>query len=112
MNCSFEICNYIRGMSAEKKNTIQLNRFISISRAEGVSFLLLVFIAMPLKYMADMPLMVKYVGWAHGLLFMAYIAQMLYVAYLLKWDFLRVIYGFIAALLPFGPFIFERSLKR
>ena len=59
-----------------------------------------------------MPLMVKYVGWAHGLLFMAYIGQMLYVAYLLKWDILRIIYGFIAALLPFGPFIFERSLKR
>jgi len=33
------------------------------------------------------------------------------VAYLLKWEVLKVIYGFIAALLPFGPFVFERSLK-
>ena len=99
-------------MSTETKNNIHLNRFISISRAEGISFLLLVFIAMPLKYAAGMPLMVKYVGWAHGLLFMAYIAQMLFVAFLLKWDVLKVIYGFIAALLPFGPFVFERSLKK
>ena len=98
-------------MSSEAKQQIHLRRFILISRAEGVSFLLLVLIGMPLKYMADMPLMVKYVGWAHGLLFMAYIAQMLYVAYLLKWEVLKVIYGFIAALLPFGPFVFERSLK-
>jgi integral membrane protein len=99
-------------MSAEVKNNTHLNRFITVSRAEGISFLLLVFIAMPLKYAAGMPLMVKYVGWAHGLLFMAYIAQMLYVAYLLKWDVLKIIYGFIAALLPFGPFVFERSLKK
>jgi integral membrane protein len=98
-------------MNSETKNNTHFNRFIAVSRAEGISFLLLVFIAMPLKYAAGMPLMVKYVGWAHGLLFMAYIAQMLHVAYLLKWDVLKIIYGFIAAFLPFGPFVFERSLK-
>lgn len=87
-----------------------LNRFVSISRLEGVSFLLLVFIAMPLKYGAGMPLMVKYVGWAHGVLFMAYMAQLLFVAILYKWDIIKVILGFIASLLPFGPFIFERKM--
>ena len=90
----------------------QLERFLFIGRAEAVSFLLLTLIAMPLKYAMDMPMMVKYVGWAHGLLFIVYMAQLIHVAYLLKWDILKVIYGFIAALLPFGPFIFERSLKR
>lgn len=89
----------------------QLDRFIWISRLEAVSFLLLVGIAMPLKYLADMPLMVKYVGWAHGLLFMVYIVQLLVVSFLLKWDVLRIIYGFVASLLPFGPFVFERSIK-
>ncbi|MEX2597086.1 MAG: DUF3817 domain-containing protein [Salibacteraceae bacterium] len=89
-----------------------LNRFIWISRLEGVSFLLLVFIAMPLKYGAGMPLMVKYVGWAHGVLFMAYMLQLLITAYVLKWEILRVIYGFVASLLPFGPFVFERSLRK
>ncbi len=90
----------------------QLRRFLLIARAEAISFLLLVLIAMPLKYMMGLPLMVKYVGWAHGLLFMVYMAQLIYVAVLLKWDVLKVIYGFIAALLPFGPFIFERSLLK
>ena len=89
----------------------QLNRFLSIGRAEGISFLLLIFIAMPLKYGFDMPLMVKYVGWAHGLLFMIYMVQLMWVAYLLKWDILKVIYGMVAALLPFGPFVYERQLK-
>tara|TARA_B110000046_G_C12740829_1_gene292513 strand:- start:226 stop:531 length:306 start_codon:yes stop_codon:yes gene_type:complete len=81
--------------------------FILISRAEGVSYLLLLGIAMPLKYALDMPLMVKYVGWAHGVLFIAYIVQLLYVSFKLKWNEIRIILGFIASLLPLGPFIFE-----
>ena len=39
---------------------------------EGISFLVLLFIAMPLKYWAGMPLAVKYTGWAHGVLFVLY----------------------------------------
>lgn len=89
----------------------QLQRFLWIGRAEAMSFLLLVLVAMPLKYMMGLPLMVKYVGWAHGVLFIGYMIQLMYVAYLLKWDVLKVIYGFIAALVPFGPFVFERSLS-
>lgn len=89
-----------------------LSRFITVSRLEGISFLLLVFIAMPLKYAAGMPMMVKYVGWAHGVLFIAYMLQLGIVAVKLKWDILRVIYGFVAALLPFGPFVFERHLQK
>jgi len=86
-----------------------LRQFLITSRLEGVSFLLLVFIAMPLKYGYDMPLMVKYVGWAHGVLFMLYMAQLLLVAIKLKWDVMKVVFGFLAALLPFGPFIFEKK---
>lgn len=89
-----------------------LQRFIWISRAEGISFLLLLGIAMPLKYAFDMPLMVKYVGWAHGVLFMAYIVQLLIVGIKLKWSELRILFGGVASLLPFGPFVFERSIKR
>ena len=88
-----------------------MNRFLTVGRIEAISFFLLVFIAMPLKYGLDMPLMVKYVGWTHGILFMMYLFQLGVVAYLWKWDILKVIYGFIAALLPFGPFVFERSLR-
>ncbi len=53
------------------KNT-PLNRFRAIALLEGLSFVLLLFIAMPLKYLAGMPLGVKVVGWAHGMLFVLY----------------------------------------
>ncbi|MEZ4720922.1 MAG: DUF3817 domain-containing protein [Flavobacteriales bacterium] len=88
-----------------------LSRFITISRLEAISYLLLLGIAMPLKYAADMPLAVKYVGWAHGVLFMMYMAQMGLVALKHKWDIMKIIYGFIASLLPFGPFVFERTIR-
>jgi integral membrane protein len=50
-----------------------LHRFRMIGIAEGISFLVLLIIAMPLKYFYNQPLAVKYVGWAHGALFVAYI---------------------------------------
>lgn len=89
-----------------------LERFRKVSVAEGVSFLLLLFIAMPLKYFADAPAMVKYVGWAHGVLFIAYLAVGLHTAILCKWNIGRVALAVVASILPFGPFVFERSLKK
>ena len=96
----------------EQHHAKQLHRFIHIGRAEAFSFILLIFIAMPLKYLADIPQVVTYLGWIHGILFMAYLAQLVLVAYLLKWEILWVIYGSVAALLPFGPFVFERKILR
>ena len=63
----------------------QIKQFRWLSLAEGTSFLILLLIAMPLKYMADMPLMVKYTGWAHGLLFVLYVFQLIYLGIELKW---------------------------
>ena len=58
-------------MNAEQ--TKWARRFKWISLIEGLSFLILLGIAMPLKYMFDQPLAVTYVGWAHGILFILYI---------------------------------------
>lgn len=90
----------------------QLKQFRWISLAEGSSFLILLLIAMPLKYLADQPLMVKYVGWLHGLLFVLYVFQLAYLSYALKWSFKRLLAYFIAAFLPLAPFYVERQLKR
>ncbi len=89
-----------------------LRRFRKVSIAEGISFLLLLFIAMPLKYFADAPAMVKYVGWAHGFLFVAYLIVGLQTAIICKWSIARVALGVIASVLPFGPFVFEKSVKK
>lgn len=84
-------------------------RFRLIAWLEGMSYLLLLFVAMPLKYLADMPLMVKYTGWAHGLLFVLYVAFLLEIAFRYKWSFAKLFFGFIASLLPFGPFVFDKK---
>ncbi len=71
---------------------------------EGTSFLLLLFIAMPLKYGADSPLMVKYVGMAHGILFIWYIISVLLAKEEYRFTFRQTAIALIASLLPFGTF--------
>tara|TARA_R110000868_G_scaffold364942_3_gene627823 strand:+ start:134 stop:436 length:303 start_codon:yes stop_codon:yes gene_type:complete len=92
--------------------TKEINQFRWISLAEGISFLVLLLIAMPLKYLFDSPLMVKYFGWLHGLLFMLYVFQLLYLTIQLKWKLRRLFFYFLAAFFPFAPFFVERNLRR
>jgi integral membrane protein len=89
---------------------IRLLRKLGI--AEGVSFVLLLCIAMPLKYIYDLPLAVKYIGWAHGLLFVAYISLAYYVKETCGQSFSRFIYACVAALVPFGTFVYDQRLKK
>lgn len=78
--------------------------------AEGISYLLLLGIAMPLKYLADWPLGVQIVGWAHGLLFVSYLVLAALAWWQLRWPFRRLVEAFFAALLPFGPFVWDRRV--
>lgn len=80
--------------------------------AEGTSLLLLLFVAMPLKYYAGKPQLVTIVGWIHGVLFVGYMLAALVVYRRHKWPFARVIVAFLAAFLPFGTFIFDIQLKK
>ncbi|WP_373522620.1 DUF3817 domain-containing protein [Aquiflexum sp.] len=99
-------------MSADEKKIMWLKRFRLISIVEGTSFLLLLFIAMPLKYMMDLPLAVTYVGWAHGILFVIYIYAVFPTARKMTWNFSKTFFALIASVLPFGPFIFDRYLTK
>jgi integral membrane protein len=90
--------------------TIRSLRLIGI--AEGFSFLILLLIAMPLKYMFGFPLAVKYVGWAHGLLFILYIIAVFAAIRAMKWGFKGVVVAMIASLLPAGTFVLDRSLRK
>ncbi|WP_442588473.1 DUF3817 domain-containing protein [Pedobacter sp. AW31-3R] len=87
-----------------------LSIFKKVAVAEGISYLALLLIAMPLKYFAGMPLAVKYTGWAHGLLFVLYAAFVVMCWMEYKWKFGKVILVFLASLLPFAPFIVEKRL--
>ncbi len=89
-----------------------LSRFRAIALLEGLSFVLLLFIAMPLKYLAGMPLGVKLVGWAHGMLFVLYLLLLSEVAVAHRWSLVRVVGAFLASLLPFGTFVLDARLRR
>ena len=78
--------------------------FIWVSNLEAVSFLLLLFIAMPLKYFFDMPEYVKSVGMAHGILFVLYIIGAYVMYEKLNWKVKDMLMVMFCAVLPFGPF--------
>lgn len=79
---------------------------------EGLSFLCLLFIAMPLKYAYGYPFAVKVAGSLHGLFFMGYAACLAYVSSESNWPGRKSLTGFVAAVLPFGTFFFDRVLAR
>jgi integral membrane protein len=80
--------------------------------AEGISFLVLLLIAMPLKYGFGMPLAVKYTGWAHGFLFVMYVTLAFYAKESYSWPFKKFLMAFMAAWLPLGTFFFDARLKK
>ena len=83
--------------------------FRKIAFAEGVSFLVLLLIAMPLKYFADMPMAVTVVGGLHGLLFVAFVVMAWEVKREYKKDWGWVVKSFIASILPFGTFWMDHA---
>ncbi|WP_168119035.1 DUF3817 domain-containing protein [Paenibacillus sp. HB172176] len=92
------------------KSTIGRFRFISI--LEGLSFLVLLLIAMPLKYAADEPEMVTIVGSLHGLFFVLYMIALGLVVISHRWGIKKIFLAFIAAFLPFGPFVLDRKILK
>jgi integral membrane protein len=89
-----------------------LGRFRTIAFLEGMSFLILLFIAMPLKHFAGMPEYVKFVGWAHGLLFVLYILALIMAAGEYGWSIVKIVIAFVASLIPFGTFWLDLRLKK
>lgn len=87
------------------------DRFRLIGILEGISFLVLLLVAMPLKYIWEWPLAVKYVGWAHGVLFIAYGVALLNAAIKLSWSWKKVVVAGLASLFPGGPFILDPRVK-
>ena len=82
----------------------------AVGYLEGTSFLVLMGIAMPMKYIGDDPTMVSIMGSIHGFLFLTYLG-ILFLGVGKHWNFTALIHGFIAAVLPAGPFVFERMMS-
>lgn len=87
----------------------QIKLFKIISTLEAISFLLLLFIAMPLKYLFGHPEMVKVVGMGHGVLFVLYVIGAYYLYEKLNWSFKILVITVFCSVLPFGPFYVEKK---
>ena len=93
-----------------------MTRIISVLRVvgilEGISFLVLLGIAMPLKYLANLPHTVAVVGGIHGGLFVIYVALAMLSTIAFRWPIWRLGQAIVASLVPAGTFWFDRKLKR
>ncbi|UEG51622.1 DUF3817 domain-containing protein [Mucilaginibacter daejeonensis] len=88
-----------------------IGRLKLIGYIEGISLIVLVFVAVPLKYMAHDPAMVKAIGPIHGALFLLYVFNTLSVGVEQKWQFSRTTWKvLIACMIPFGTFYIERCI--
>ena len=88
------------------------NLFLKVGFAEGISYLILLLIAMPLKYFMDMHTPVRVVGMLHGVLFIGFCILLLASAIKYKWSIKIAILGFLLSFVPFGTFYLERILKK
>ena len=92
--------------------TDPVGRVRVVGLVETVSFLVLLGVAMPLKYFAGMPAAVLVVGWAHGVLFMLYLATVAHAVVLKRLSYPTAALAVLAAVLPFGPFVLDSRLRR
>ncbi len=92
--------------------TTNLGILRMIGLMEGISYLLLLGIAMPLKYFWDMPQFIYSTGMAHGLLFTLYVFFVLFVSYQQKWSLKKCGLALLASVVPFGTFVADQKLFR
>ena len=85
-----------------------LGRFRIIAFVEGISYLILLFIAMPLKYGFGMPSAVKSFGSIHGGLFVLYVLYLIISKFEYEWSFKKIGILFLASLIPFGNFYADK----
>jgi len=88
-----------------------VKKFGLINTIEGYSYLALLFIAMPLKYLAGIAIMTKIAGMIHGILFIAFCILLVIAWQEAKWSFKETIVFFLASLIPFGTFFTKKKIK-
>lgn len=88
-------------------NNTKLFKILAIT--EGISFLLILLVTMPLKYFADMPMPNKIVGMAHGFLFIAYVVMVFMVKNEFNWTKKQTFFALLASIIPCGTFFIEKK---
>jgi integral membrane protein len=87
----------------------EIGRLRIIAFIEGTSFLLILFITMPLKYWMDMPNPNKVIGMAHGVFFVLYVLAVIQAKFSFQWDGKTTFWSLLASVIPFGTFWADRK---
>ena len=87
-----------------------INLYRKTAVIEGISYLILLFVAMPLKYFFNIPDAVKYFGWIHGILFLAFLLFLILASIKYRWSLMRIVLYLVASVLPIVPFILDKKL--
>ncbi len=91
-----------------RKDNLAILRVLGF--VEGLSYLVLLGLCMPLKYLMNIPGPTRYVGMIHGILFVAYCLWVLIVAYEKKWTLKTTFWALFASLVPFGTFVADKRI--
>tara|TARA_B110000967_G_scaffold21687_1_gene20138 strand:+ start:1129 stop:1401 length:273 start_codon:yes stop_codon:yes gene_type:complete len=86
-----------------------IKAFRITSYLEGISYLLLLGVGVPIKYLAGNDVIVKSLGMPHGILFMAYIFLAIIIKQKMNWDTKTMIIVLIASVIPFGTFYVDKK---
>ena len=84
----------------------------ALGRLEGISFLSLLAIGMPLKYAAHMPEPNAWIGWCHGFLFLVYLVALSSARRVENWPRTWLLWGGLGSVVPAGTFVFEAMLRK
>lgn len=90
----------------------KINSLRIVGTVEGWSYLILLFVAMPMKYLAGFPMAVKIVGMAHGILFIGFVTALIDASVRERWGYGFALIAFLASLVPFGTFFLNKKLSK
>lgn len=105
-------CDVINRIFLKMDLSTNLNRLRLSSILDGISYIILLGIAMPLKYLADIPMAVRIVGMLHGVFFLALCLFLLLALIDKKLSFKWCVIVFLCALIPLAPFFLDRKLAK
>ena len=89
----------------------QIRAFRMTALAEGISFLTLLFVAMPMKYFMGMPEVVRVAGSIHGGLFILYVGLLATLHIKQRWPIMFSLYALLASVIPLGTFMLDKHLR-
>src|SRR5688572_17675000 len=88
-----------------------IGRLRAIGFLEGTSLLLLLFVAMPVKYLLGYPILVQVIGLIHGILFLLFVWHTVRLSSERRWPFFKTTWKvLLSSVVPFGTFYIDRKI--